>query len=480
MESLFLSKGIFRFLMVVVIGIAFSGSLLTDNSSLEGILSIQDDSDVSVTTAETDSFKYTKPVLDYIAQRENIEVDQLQTVNEHKRDYPETGKSYWYVKAIDLKSHQIFDALWDFETESIVSTKEVVEENASRYRQNNGKLEPQLKDSLEMLGVDDTVTVAVWFKSDDFHFLAQDHLREKFPGISPKSIEQPWHLIEDKNLRDTVKDDYLNFLSQYNLSKQAELAQWLNEKGFSTRLHSSAPYLAATLPKQMIYEVSQLQEVDCIYLLENELIPLLDIAVPTTKADIVWNKGYQGSDQRVAVLDFWTIPENHLYINVIGVRNSNTSDDHPSWVASAIASNRQNYLGMAPQSEIVSVGIDNTPGQLDDVDDGILWAYINYDVQIINASITSLTGEQSDDMEWIDRVFDYYARFYRITMVISAGNQRQGNHIGSPAKGYNVLAVGAMDDQRTENGSMIKCGKILLGRIQKPAMEFMEIERNPK
>jgi len=127
---------------------------------------------------------------------------------------------------------------------------------------------------------------------------------------------------------------------------------------------------------------------------------------------------------------------NHPYINVIAVRNENPSD-------------HSNYRGMAPLAEIVSAGIDGAAGNWDDVDNAIIWAHDQYNVHIMNASFTTVTGNQSDDMEWIDRVFDYYVRYYRISMIVAAGNQTQGNHIGSPAKAYNVLTVGATDDRRT-------------------------------
>ncbi len=198
----------------------------------------------------------------------------------------------------------------------------------------------------------------------------------------------------------------------------------------------------------MVYQIAELPEVDRIYLIEGELVSLLNVAVPTTKANAIWDLGFQGTGQRVAVLEDNTIPLNHPNINVIAIRNEDITD-HASAVGSAIASDYLGFLGMAPLAEIVSAGIDDSAGNWFDTDNAILWAHDQYNVHIMNASFTTSSGIESDDMEWIDRVFDYYARYYRITMIASAGNQNVGNHIGSPAKGYNVLAVGATDDKRT-------------------------------
>ncbi len=390
----------------------------------------------------------SKLVLNYIAAREGISVDRLFSMNEHKREYPELKATFLYVKAMDKQTHQIYDAMLDLNSRDTIEVEEVETKNSSTSNEKYGKLEPRLYQMLQTKNSDELVSVAVWFASNDQQKTIVEQLRLRYPQVPLNAMERPWLMVKDKNQAERIRKDYFNLLKQANLAPQQYLAQWLSEQGLSARLHSGTPSLVGRFPKSIVLQIAQRPEVEQIYLVQGKLIPLLNIAVPTTKAGDVWNKGYQGTDQRVAIIEPFTVPMNHPSINVIAVRNQNILY-HTSGVASAIASHHAVYKGVAPAAQIVSAGVNTAVGDWGDVDDAILWANETYGANIMNASFTTDTGDGSDDMEWIDRVFDYYARYYLITMVAAAGNQEHGNHTASPAKGYNVLAVGGTDDQRT-------------------------------
>jgi hypothetical protein len=386
----------------------------------------------------------TRIALDYIATREGIPVEHLFPVNQHQREYGALGKTFWYVKALDRKSHHMYTAMVDLSDQSTVELEDIERAQREALEVKYGKLEPQLYELLQTKGPDDEVNVAVWFTPIDLQALLAE-LSARYPQVSLEALERPWHDVKDQALADRIRADYLQLMEEAHLAKQEALAQSLHVRAYEVKLHRGVPSLVARLPKRVILEISQRADVTRLYLIEGELVPLLDSAIPTARGNVVWRRGIEGAGQRVAILEPDTLPLYHPSICVLAVRNLSPLY-HAAGVASAVASHHSTYKGMAPGACILSAGVDGQADQWDDVDDAILWAYERY-ARIMNASFTSETGEKSDNMQWIDRVFDYYARYYNITMIASAGNQEQGNHIGSPAKGYNVIAVGGTDDK---------------------------------
>lgn len=373
-------------------------------------------------------------------------MERLLPVNQHRREYGALNKAFWYVKALDEESRHFYTAMVDLSDQRPVELAKVEQAQRAALEAKYGKLEPQLYDLLQTKGPDDEVNIAVWFTPIDRQAILVE-LRARYPQVSLLVPERPWHDVKDEVLAERIRADYQQLMEQAHLAKQETLAQALRGRGYQVRLHRGVPSLVARLPKHVILESAQRADVAQLYLIEGKLEPLLDSAIPTARGNTVWNRGLQGTGQRIAIVEPDTLPASHPSINVIAVRTVVPVYYHASGVASAAASHHATYKGMAPQAEIVSAGVNGQVDSWDDVDDAILWAYNNYGVRIMNASFSSQTGQQSDDMQWIDRVFDYYARYYDITMIAAAGNQLYGNHIGSPAKGYNVIAVGGTDDK---------------------------------
>jgi hypothetical protein len=387
-------------------------------------------------------------MLEYIATREGVSEKDLYVINQHQMAYSELNRTFVYMKVLDVQTHKIYEAVMDLKNDQFVDIEAIEKENADRVYKKYGKLEPQLFNSLQTKTSREKVNVAIWFSSDIQKSNALEQLRTNYAQVPQNAVERPWLMVRNTELTETVREDYFRLIKRINLAQQETVGQWLNQQGYQVTYHPGIPSLTAKLPKNMILQIAERPEVERIYLMDDSLVPLLNFAIPSTRANAVWDMGFRGAGVRVAVLEADTIPLGHSSINVIAVRNPNPYY-HASGVASAIGSHALLFPGMAPDAEIVSAGISGSGDNWGDVDDAILWAHDNYNVHIMNASFTSYTGERSDDMQWIDRVFDYYARYYQITMIAAAGNQSQGNHIGSPAKGYNVLAVGGTDDRRT-------------------------------
>jgi len=151
-------------------------------------------------------------------------------------------------------------------------------------------------------------------------------------------------------------------MEEAHLAKQDALAQSLRVRAYEVKLHRGIPSLVARLPKRVILEIAQRDDLIRLYLIEGELVPLLDSAIPTARGNVVWRRGIEGGGQRIAILEAGIVPSGHPSINVIAVRDVVSPLDHTARVASAAASHHATYKGMAPEAAILSAGVN---GQAD-------------------------------------------------------------------------------------------------------------------
>jgi hypothetical protein len=92
------------------------------------------------------------------------------------------------------------------------------------------------------------------------------------------------------------------------------------------------------------------------------------------------------------------------------------------------------------------------PDRQDDID-ALIWA-LDQGAEVVNASYGWCPG--TTQMDDIDRAFDHYARARNRLFVVAAGNNMPAcpfDFVDSPAKGWNVLSVGAYNDHNDSNWS---------------------------
>lgn len=386
----------------------------------------------------------TQKVLKYIARRENIPLERLFVVNEHRRNYPLLNRSFWFVTALDQEGEgHFYSAMLDLADDSVVEVDDIEAAEAKAQQARYGKLDPALYERLQTMRPNDTVEVAVWLTSPDYA-----NLSAQVGKAGLELAERPWQSASDRATIAKMEAEYSRLLVEAHLEQQRPLANWLQSEGYRVKFQRGLPSLIAHLPKRTITKLTQRNDVTAVYLAEGELVLLLDAAIPTDRGDVVWKRGVNGSGVRVAVMEPGVVEDN-ASINVVAVRQVGMPVlGHTTRVASAVASHHPTLKGIAPEADIVSAAVQSLAA----VDDAILWAK-DQGAYIINASYTTTTGECSDSMEWIDRVADYYVRYWNMIIVVAAGNQKCGNHTGSPAKGYNVITVGAANDQDDANWS---------------------------
>lgn len=99
-----------------------------------------------------------------------------------------------------------------------------------------------------------------------------------------------------------------------------------------------------------------------------------------------------------------------------------------------------------PQYRGIAYGSDELVSTGGGVGLGSINFLVDRDALVINASISTTSTRV---MQWEDRVFDYLVRLRDPTITVAAG--AGGGNVKSPGKAYNVITVGAFDDQNDPN-----------------------------
>lgn len=252
--------------------------------------------------------------------------------------------------------------------------------------------------------------------------------------------------VSDPVLRQHVESEYLALLADQMEARPRLLVTELKRRGFATTTYTGMPSFTAILPKEVILELARRPDVSAIYLVETEEQLTLDSAVPTSLAPFVWDRGYDGSGVTIAILEHGNVDPNNSFLHLSPVRRDADSgvQDHATRVASDAASFHNTYTGIAPGATILSAGEN---GQQADVVAALQWAF-DQGAHVVNFSAVF---EEDDNVNWIDRAFDYWARQRFRAIESAAGNS--GGSIGSPAKAWNVITVGATDDNNNSDWS---------------------------
>jgi serine protease AprX len=194
--------------------------------------------------------------------------------------------------------------------------------------------------------------------------------------------------------------------------------------------------------------------------------------IPAVGANKLWNEPpyLQGQGVTVAVVDSGIAEEedfkdakgtSRILTHVSFVSDSKLPDDfygHGTHVAGLIAGNgnisNQQYMGIAPQANLVDVKVLDDKGQgfTSDVVAGLEWVYNNaeqYNIRVVNLSLNSSVAE-SYRTSALSAALELLW-FKGITVVVAAGNNgsSQPGILYPPANDPYLIAVGASDDKDT-------------------------------
>jgi hypothetical protein len=242
----------------------------------------------------------------------------------------------------------------------------------------------------------------------------------------------------------------------YAVAADAVAAQVTDLGGTVAYVSTSAPLVFVDLPSEGVAVLAERPEVLSLGL-EQEWRTFMSSAGPTVGANWTSGGGDQGNGVRVGVIEYHNVSNTGDLAYQVVARHSTTgtiaTHIHPTWVAGAIASRSSTWRGVAPGADIVSSSTGGyRPGLSTDraVIAAADWAISpnGGDVDIVNASFGQDTATGAEEAR---RYFDAIGWEDGRLVVAASGNFGTFGHwnVVSPATGYNVLAVGGVNDRNT-------------------------------
>lgn len=399
-----------------------------------------------------------RTALQYIAKREDIPLDNLLITHQHRRGYPLLGRQFMAFTIFDRAARRDFYLLIDLDDGSVVNDVVSVEQaEAEARRAKYGKLHPLLYERLQTADDEEVLRVAIWVGGERGHSREEVYaiLARRYPEVQQALAH---HLspfdVGDPTLSRQIRVEYEQMRQEDIAARVRPLVVALESQGTTVETHLLLPAVTATLSKKTILKVADREDVQIIYLVEAEEEPVLNTAVHTNRVAPVWSAlGIEGTPEptiplTIAIVERGNVDWDNSFLHHAPIRlvAIDGETDHATRVASDAASFHDTYRGMAPGATILSAGTDGTmPG----VHFALNWA-LDQGTDVVNLSTGFPTN--TPDLEWLDRAFDYTARERGSTIIAAAGNQRN-EYIISPAKGWNVITVGGINDQGNDNWS---------------------------
>ncbi|MGI8657391.1 MAG: S8 family peptidase [Candidatus Limnocylindria bacterium] len=307
---------------------------------------------------------------------------------------------------------------------------------------------------------DTTLPIAVWMDAD---------LTGAERSVRDRHAEVDWlagrpvvsSLEQAREIRGELWDARRVVYAQAADSMAAEIEA---RGGSVAYVSTSAPLLFADVPASEVAGLAAQPAVRSLGL-EGNWATEMSSAGATVRAD--WSRGSadQGNGVRVGVVEYHNVRTTGDMAGQV-VRSFSTTgrlaygtgaNDHPTWVAGAIAGLSPSFRGVAPGADIVSASTGGYSPSLA-TDRAIIaaadWAVApnGGDADVINASIGQDTSVGAEEAR---RYFDSIAWENGRLVVAAAGNYVTfGNwDVVSPATGYNVLTVGGVNDRNTGSWS---------------------------
>lgn len=328
--------------------------------------------------------------------------------------------------------------------------------DGENYESRQNVITPELQEVIDSANSTDKIPVSVWTTEIDSEKVEQLALEKT--GFNKDSIRA---LVDQGKIETVTLED----VDKYIAAERAIYSEMQNEahQNFiktipflaeacekdSSFVSSYAPMMIVELTKAEIKTLAKNNDVKEIYYSpDREIKEEMDTAIPSTRADYTRDNGHlDGTGIRIGTIDLGTpfpnasIPSGQITRHEDSIRHT----IHATMVSEIIMSNGE-YKGVVPNATLYSAGTQGwTNGFVKAVD----WL-VSKNVHIINMSsgISSYTGQYTDYEKWTDHI----ANNHSIHFVKSAGNSIDDNpnsYISAPGLAYNVITVGAIDDNGT-------------------------------
>ncbi len=396
--------------------------------------------------------------LQYVAQHHGIPLENLEIGQMHRRDYLALDRHYNAYTILERGASRAFRLMIDLSDDSITEDIGAVERaDAQAHQKRYGKFDRPLYERLQTASERDRLPVAIWVggvrgRSEEELLQA---LADHYPEVQEALARHALFLdLSDPDLVRRVKQEYEQLKRDDIAARIRPLVAHLESQAVPVQIYSLLPSVMVMLTKSALPALAQREDVEALYLVEGVAEPALDAAIPTDRVALLWTAlGINGVaepviPQTIAIVEHGNVALDNTFLHQSGTRllADNGDQDHTTAVASAVANFHGAYRGMAPGAIILSAGENGTePYQ----HFALNWAL---DQGAMIANLSECQYNNTPDLDWLDRAFDYTARTRHAIITTAAGNHRQ-EYICSPAKGWNVITVGGINDHGTADWS---------------------------
>lgn len=301
--------------------------------------------------------------------------------------------------------------------------------------------------------------------------------------------------LNDLNPADAiVSGQWQTTFAEYR-ARHRDVAQpvvaYLHNLGYEATWSEVVPSVFATLPREIVFTLTEREDVLMIYLQPQNRQTFVDThpvgrarsltqagevtsEAGTAQAPTVWNRGYEGeSAPLVAIVEGGKVDFNNPFLRDGGEASIVAPEvDHTTAVAGVVASNPEEagfssadpewfYRGVAWRlgSGVYSAAYTSHGSASGDLDIVVTEA-LEAGARVLNNSWGDWeedSCQQEPVLNWDSIYFDYISRHYRVTVVTAVGNFKASQFaskswaIPNPAWAYNVISVGGIDDADDAN-----------------------------
>jgi hypothetical protein len=402
-----------------------------------------------------------------IAKQRKIAAEQLETVNTVEVNLPLSGVRFFSSKVLDKTTGEFFEVSVD-EGGATVDARELGEREDRLYRERYGKLTPELYEVMRERAPTSPVMVGFWVGLPDLSDGSElktgklDYSEEELDAISKR------------------RDDQVAASVQRNT---AAVVESLRALGLEPQTFDFSPIIVVKIQVRDVAKVAERAEVSQALLAEGQLVDYLFQSARTISANFLWGIGTNGAGARVAVVEGAAVSFANPFLTAVNVGTCGNPygtggiQDHPTVVAGIIASQHGTHRGIANGARVYSA-----PGTYFS-NSSLLYAM---DCGATNAHISNNSWGYGVAPAFPD-IFTTHADFIvrdRWDQLVAASGNNPGTRANAVAGGYNTIAVGSINDQKTglnltddvmsgfstygNPQACYLCGTALFGDFEKP------------
>lgn len=369
--------------------------------------------------------------IDYVSNEHGVPEENLQVLVKSIASWNTLGEDYYQAKIHDAGNQRMYRVLLDGNGDE-VDRSQLHNREEKAYRQKYGKFSPDFSERLSNSDHDDKFEAKVRLKSEsiDRRQAVKDVVENTDDNtdtnrrLKEKLSEARTNAIREATAR--LADKLSNLPSTTIISKG---------KGTSTVIVDST--------KEDLQDAATITDVWRIYRTKTpQATPDQHSATRTINASD-GDPLYDLSGVPLGVLEI-NHPNEYVEANIAGTRYSQGEDGHPTMVTECAAGTDRDLPGTAHNADVYFADNYNAEPE----DEFVTW-FDNNNVTAFNLSASTNYCDRylhRPDLDYEESVYNHNMNF-----VTSAGNQSNCDNleVRTPAKGFNAISVGAIDDNNT-------------------------------